>query len=104
MTLIAALTTVATREQARTLARSLVEQRLAACVQIEAIESVYRWDGALQQDGEFRLLIKTEAGRWDALREAVLREHPYELPALAAWPLPLASDAFAQWVAEESRL
>lgn len=103
MGLLAALTTVSTREQAQALARHLIEQRLAACVQIEAIESVYRWDGQLQQNGEFRLLIKLDAARWDDLRESLQREHPYDVPALVAWPLTQSSAPFAQWVAEECR-
>ncbi|MCB2071832.1 MAG: divalent-cation tolerance protein CutA, partial [Ottowia sp.] len=53
------LTTVATQADAQVLARSMVEQRLAACAHIEAIDSVYRWQGAVQQEGEWRLLLKT---------------------------------------------
>jgi periplasmic divalent cation tolerance protein len=100
--LIAALTTVATREQAQGLARSLVEQGLAACVQLQAIESIYRWDGALQQEPEWRLLIKSTEARWPALQAAVLANHPYALPALVAWPLPLHAVGFADWVREGS--
>jgi len=101
--LIAALTTVSTREQAETLARALVEQGLAACVQLQAIESVYRWQGAVQQEGEWRLLIKSTQARWAALQAAVLERHPYELPALVAWPLPEGSAPFQDWVREQTR-
>jgi len=100
--LIAALTTVATREQAEALARSLVRQQLAACVQLQKIESVYRWEGEIQQEPEWRLLIKSTAARWPALRAAVLADHPYALPALVAWPLPLHHAEFADWVREGS--
>ena len=59
--LLLVLTTVATRADADALARAMVEQRLAACGQISAIDSVYRWQGAVQSEGEFRVLFKTTA-------------------------------------------
>ena len=57
--MLAVFTTVASREEALTLATVLVERRLAACAQIEPIESVYRWDGAVRHEGEFRIVFKT---------------------------------------------
>lgn len=96
-----AISTVATREQALQLARQLVSEELAACVQLQAIESVYRWDGALQQEPEWRLLMKTTAQRWPALRDRLLALHPYTLPALAAWPAASTPD-FAAWVAGQA--
>ncbi|MEY2800650.1 MAG: hypothetical protein RL513_234 [Pseudomonadota bacterium] len=101
MALLLALTTVATQAQARELAQHLVSQRLAACVQLQAIESVYRWDGAVQQEPEWRLLIKTSEAAWPALQAAVLARHPYETPALLAWPADHASTGFAAWVEHE---
>jgi len=101
MPLLLALTTVATHAQAQALAQHLVAQRLAACVQLQAIESVYRWDGAVQQDAEWRLLIKTTDTAWPALQAAVLAQHPYDTPALLAWPADRASEAFAAWVHAE---
>ncbi len=99
--LLLVLTTVATRDEALALARTMVELRLAACAQVQAIESVYRWQGAVQQEGEFRLLLKTTAARYPAL-EAELRErHPYELPAIVAVPATIAFGPFADWVAGE---
>lgn len=93
-------TTVATREQAQALARAIVEARLAACAQITGIESVYRWQGAVQQEGEFRILFKTDSGRYPALAEAIAVQHPYELPALYAVAAAEASPAFGEWVAQ----
>ncbi|WP_374437991.1 divalent-cation tolerance protein CutA [Inhella sp.] len=100
--LIAALTSVSTREQAEALAHHLVEQGLAACVQLQAIESVYRWQGVVQQEPEWRLLIKSTTTRWAELQAAVLAQHPYELPALVAWPLPEGHAAFQDWVREQT--
>lgn len=93
-----ALTTVSTREQAQTLAERLIETRLAACVQLQAIESVYRWEGQLQLEPEWRLLIKTTAAHWTALCELMAAEHPYALPALLALPVSEAEPQFADWL------
>jgi periplasmic divalent cation tolerance protein len=99
--LLLALTTVATRADADRLAHSMVDQRLAACAQISAVDSVYRWQGAVQAEGEFRLLFKTTAHRWPALLAALRAQHPYELPAIVALPCSDALPEFAQWVAAE---
>jgi len=97
------LTTVAARVDADRLARSMVGQRLAACAQIGAIDSVYRWQGAVQAEGEFRLLFKTTAARYPALQAALRAEHPYELPAIVALPCSQALPEFGAWVEEQTR-
>ncbi|MFV0681409.1 divalent-cation tolerance protein CutA [Ottowia sp.] len=95
------LTTVASRADADCLARQMVEQRLAACVQISAIDSVYRWQGQVQAEGEYRLLFKTTIERYPALEAALRAAHPYELPAIVAWPCSEVLAEFADWVAGE---
>jgi periplasmic divalent cation tolerance protein len=92
------ITTVATREQALALARDLVERRLAACAQISAIHSVYRWQGAVEEGGEFRLLLKTPAHGYAALEAAILAQHPYALPAIHAIATAQAYAPYAEWV------
>ena len=79
----------------------MVEQRLAACAQISAIDSVYRWQGAVQSEGEFRVLFKTTAERYPALEAALRSSHPYKLPAIVALPVVQALPAFADWVITE---
>lgn len=103
MNLLIVLTTVDNRRDAETLASSLIEQRLAACVQISAIDSVYRWQGEISHSPEFRLLIKTVADRYDALAATLRAEHPYELPAIVALPAVEADAAFVKWVREETQ-
>ncbi len=100
--LLLVLTTVATRADADALARAMVEQRLAACAQISAIDSVYWWQGAVQAEGEFRVLFKTTAERYPALESALRASHPYELPAIVALPVAQALPAFADWVGAET--
>ena len=99
--LIAVVTTVATREDAQALARALVDQRLAACVQVSAIDSVYRWEGAVQAEPEFRLLCKTTAARWPAIEAAIRARHPYALPQIVAFALDPAHAPYAAWVESE---
>jgi len=101
-TILLVLTTVASRADADRLARAMVGQRLAACAQISAIDSVYHWQGALQAEGEFRLLFKTSAARWPALQAALAAAHPYQLPAIVAIPCSGALAAFADWVQAET--
>lgn len=102
MELIAVVTTVATIDEARRIAREVVEAGLAACAQLSTIESVYVWEGATQQEPEIRIVFKTAAARWPAIAEAIRRRHSYALPAIVAVPLPLAEPAFAAWVCEGS--
>jgi len=87
-------TTVATRQQAL----EMVERRLAACAQITAIESVYRWKGEIEQDAEFRLLFKTRPSAYPRLAATLRERHPYELPAIHAIHTVQADAAYAEWV------
>lgn len=101
-TLSAVTTTVGTAEDARRLAQAVLAQRLAACVQIEAISSHYRWEGALHEDGEWRLVCKTVPQAVDGLFALLQAQHPYTLPQLVVQPLQ-ASAAYADWVRQETQ-
>ena len=101
MQLSVVITTVGSKEAAEKLARRAVEARLAACVQIVAIESVYRWEG-LQQEAEWRLEMKTQAALAEKLMAWLPEHHPYDEPELIAIPVLHASEAYAQWVAGET--
>ncbi|MBN1835558.1 MAG: divalent-cation tolerance protein CutA [Spirochaetales bacterium] len=96
---IVATTTTPTRRDAELLARTLVERRLAACVQIvDPIRSVYRWDGAIHDEPEVLLIIKSLEALLPAV-EAVLKElHPYEVPELIAVPAASGSSAYLRWI------
>ena len=97
---IAVVTTTGSLAAAQAIARSLVEQRLAACAQIEPIESYYTWKGALQHDPEYRVLLKTVAARYDNVAAAIRALHDYELPAIHAVALDPIDPAYAQWIAD----
>ena len=96
--------TVPDTETAQRLARTLVEERLAACVNIlPGVLSGYRWQGALQQDGELLLICKTTAATYAAL-EARLRElHPYELPECIAVEARAGLPAYLDWIRAQTR-
>ncbi|MCC6246960.1 MAG: divalent-cation tolerance protein CutA [Rubrivivax sp.] len=102
MKLVAVCTTVGQADDAKHLADAAVERGLAACVHIDAIASVYRWQGALQHDTEQRLTFKTTDAAAPALRALVLELHPYELPALYSFDVDEASAAYAAWVHEQT--
>ena len=92
------ITTVGTLAEARSLARSLVESRLAACAHITPIESFYHWKGALQNDTEFQISFKTRAEHYDRLEAAIRAQHPYELPDIHALPLEQVYAPYARWL------
>lgn len=102
MTIIAVLTTIDSKEGAGKIARGLVEQKLAACVQISAIDSVYIWKGEVQEEREFRVLVKTTCERYSDVERAIRELHTYDLPAIIALPVTQAYQPFADWVAENS--
>jgi periplasmic divalent cation tolerance protein len=99
--ILSVTTTVASMEDARRLARGLVETGLAACVQIETIEaSVYRWDGRLCEDPEVRLTIKTLPSAREAMQAFFDANHPYDVPQFTA-VVAECSRAYADWVRSE---
>jgi len=91
-------TTVDDRPQAEFLARTLLDARLAACIQIVPIHSLYRWEGALESSHEYRLEIKTRTDRYEALEALLLRHHPYETPEILAVPVVAGSKEYLKWV------
>ena len=95
---IAVLTTVATLDDARRIANALVARRLVACAQISAIESIYTWDGAEQNEQEFRLLLKTTDERYESVERAIRDMHPYELPAIHALRFEHVFAPYAAWI------
>lgn len=101
--MLAVVTTVGTEDEARRLAVAVVERGLAACVQMNPVDSVYTWRGAVQQEREVRLLFKLRADGYVPLERAILELHPYELPAIFALPVDNAHGPYAQWVCQNSR-
>jgi periplasmic divalent cation tolerance protein len=98
------LTTLGAGADAGALARTLVQERLAACVNVlPPMTSVYRWKGAIEEDREQQLVMKTTAERVDALGARLRELHPYELPEFVVLDAK-ASEAYGAWVRESVRL
>ena len=88
-------------DAAADLAASLVEERLAACVNRFPCRSVYRWDGEVHRDEETVLLAKTTDERWDDLVARIEDAHPYDVPCVERFDESAALDSFGDWVDAE---
>ena len=96
-----ALTTLATRDEGERLAAILVEECLAACVNvIGPMISIYQWEGKVEWDTEVLLLIKTTAAGVEPLKERVLDLHPYDTPEFLAFEVGAGSSGYLEWVAD----
>ena len=98
MDMIAVFTTVSSNDEADVLARATVERRLAACEQVEAIHSTYRWQRAIASEPEVRLMFKTRRALYPALEAMLKSLHPYEVPAIFALPVVEASAEYEAWM------
>jgi periplasmic divalent cation tolerance protein len=101
---IQVVTTTEHREEAESIARALVEERLAACVQvIGPISSIYRWRGAIQSAQEWQCWIKSRRDLYDQIEETIRRLHPYEVPEILAVPVLAGSASYLTWLDDEVR-
>ena len=91
--------TAADAEEARRIGRALVEENLAACVNVlPGHTAIYRWQGKLEEGAEGAFLAKTTAGRFDALRARIRALHSYDLPCIVAFPAETGDAEFLNWV------
>ena len=96
-------TTVARSANCREMASILVNERLAACVNVLAeMESTYRWKGQVETDYERQLIMKTTADRVPALRDRVLALHDYDVPEFIVTPIVGGSEAYLDWIREST--
>ena len=104
MEAVLALTTLPPAADADTFARTLVEQRLAACVSIfPVMQSTYRWEGRVQQDDERQVVIKTWRDRLDRLEALVKSLHPYDVPEWLVLDATAGSHPYLNWLKTETR-
>ena len=97
------ITTVANREDAEAIAGALLAEKLAACVQISAIESLYTWKNALARENEFLLSIKTRTGLYDKVEAAIRARHRYEVPEIIALPILAGAPSYFGWIDEATK-
>jgi periplasmic divalent cation tolerance protein len=98
------VTTTDSEDKAESLAASLIDQHLAACVQVDGpISSTYRWEGKTTTDTEWRLTIKTTSARYEAMAEWLLANHNYDVPELLATSVATGNPAYVRWVVDETQ-
>ena len=100
---ILVLTTVGTKQFAAGLAQSIVGARLAACVQIQAVQSVYRWQGEVRTEPEWQLAIKTTDAKYAELEQHIRANHSYETPEIVRLPIAGGSEKYLAWIGESVR-
>jgi periplasmic divalent cation tolerance protein len=96
------LTTLGSPDEARHFVTGLVADRLVACgTVLSRAASIYRWEGAITEEDEVIVLLKTDASKWDALSAAVQERHPYEVPELLAVPVERGMELYLSWLTNE---
>jgi periplasmic divalent cation tolerance protein len=103
MKAIAIFTTAGSADEARRIARVVVERHLAACAQITEIESFYHWKSTVQNETEYRILFKTTDAQYAAVEAAIRELHSYELPGIYSLAFDGAYGPYAKWIEAESR-
>jgi periplasmic divalent cation tolerance protein len=101
--LVEMTTTVPSLECAEKLAHRLVTSRLVACAQIVGpVRSIYRWDGAIEQSNEWRLLMKTTPMRCGSVIETIREEHPYDVPEISMHAIAWMEPEYLRWAVEQT--
>jgi periplasmic divalent cation tolerance protein len=96
---IVVLITVPSEEVGQAIARALVEQRLAACVnRLQPVHSLYTWEGKTTEDLELLLIVKSRAELFERLVPAVKALHPYQVPEIIALPVVMGSQDYLDWI------
>ena len=97
-------TTVEKKEDAILLAKELLNKRLIGCAQIDGpIESLYWWQGTIEQEPEYRLSVKSIESKWDAIKATIEAKHPYDVPEIIATPVIKENEGYKKWLLEELR-
>jgi periplasmic divalent cation tolerance protein len=95
------LTTAASEEEARKIARALVDRRAAACVNIlPQVTSIYRWQGNVEEAREWLLIVKTTAAAFGQVRHAIAELHSYDVPECICLTIEDGSPSYLEWIAE----
>jgi periplasmic divalent cation tolerance protein len=103
MSVVSIYAVFADNEEAERIARTVVEERLAACANlIGPVRSIYRWNGAIESADEVAAIFKTSASQADALIARIAALHSYAVPCIASWPVEKILEPYADWVASST--
>lgn len=97
---VVVLVTADSEVEAEAIAKSLVENQLAACVSLSPIRSIYTWQGEIHSAAEWQLVIKTELAKFEDLKTKVRAMHSYEVPEIIAIPIVAGSEAYLDWLGQ----
>jgi len=97
------VSTCGSRDEAEKLAASILEEKLAACIQLSNIQSYYFWDGKVNNDPEVLLFIKTRSALYDALESHIKAHHAYDVPEIIRLPIDGGLPAYLGWIDEVTR-
>lgn len=95
--------TTGDENEARKIGRTLVEEKLVACVNFRPIKSIYRWEGEIEEEEEIAMLVKTRAELADKVIERVKELHSYEVPCIVSLPIEKGYPDFLQWIGESTK-
>ncbi|MGH7866362.1 MAG: divalent-cation tolerance protein CutA [Candidatus Dormibacteraceae bacterium] len=96
----AVITTAASKDDAKEIAKTLLEAKLAACIQLLSIDSLYTWKGELAEEAEILLLIKTRSDLYEDLEKAIRAVHKYETPEIIQLPIEHGFSEYLSWIDE----
>ena len=97
------MTTFSDDAVGKAIIHSLIEKRLAACVQVQAIESYYHWEGEVNHDHEKLVMIKTTTDLYDQVEADILANHDYDTPEIIQLPITAGYSDYLQWIASECK-
>ena len=95
-------TTIDDEARAREIAASLLGQRLVACVQIHPVESLYRWNGDIEESRELLMQMKTQSAHFEAVREQIRKLHSYDIAEIIMTPIIDANKSYLDWIEKET--
>jgi periplasmic divalent cation tolerance protein len=98
------LVTASSQPEGAAIAQALIQEKLAACVSLMPIQSIYTWQGNIHHDQEWQLIIKTNLQHFTALEAKVRSLHSYEVPEVIALPIVAGSEAYLRWVGQQVQL
>jgi len=90
-------------DEARKIGKTLVEEKLAACVNIHPMKSIYRWQGNIEEEGEVAMFVKTKARLADEVIARVKELHSYEVPCIVSLPIAKGNPDYLKWIGESTK-